>query len=77
MQTILKCDDVITCANIMITIKNFAVSSKINYVYIALSQSKFILPDLSITVNLFQYENTLCFLCKDKKASHNSFYKDE
>ena len=42
-----------------------------------LSQSKFILPNLSITVNLSKCEKTLCFLQKNKKVSYDSFYKNE
>ena len=43
----------------------------------ALSQNKFVLPDLPIAVNLSKYKKTLCFLCKDKKAPYGSFYEDK
>ena len=43
----------------------------------ASSQNRFVLPDLSITVNLSKYKKALCFLYKDKKASHSSFYEDK
>jgi len=43
----------------------------------ALSQNRFVLPDLPITINLSKYEKTLCSLCKGKKASHSSFYEDK
>jgi len=49
----------------------------LNYVYIALSQNIFVLPDSSITVNLSKCEKVLCFLCKDKKVPYGSFYEDK
>jgi len=52
-------------------------SSRVNYAYMASNQNKFILSDLSITVNLSKCEKALCFLYKSKKAPHCSFYKDE
>jgi len=57
--------------------EDFIVSSRINYTCIALSQSKFVLSNLSITVNLFKCEKILCFLCIGKKVSYSSFYKNE
>ena len=30
-----------------------------------------------MTINLSKCEKALCFLCKDKKAPHSSFYEDE
>ena len=50
---------------------------QVNYICIASSQNKFILPDLSITVNLSKCEKALYFLCKGKKASYGSFYEDK
>ena len=52
-------------------------SSRVNCVYMALNQNKFVLPNLSIIVNLFKCEKALCLSYKDKKAPHGSFYKDE
>ena len=57
--------------------KNFVVSKKINYVFMALSQNKFVLSNLPIVVNFSKYEKTLCFLYKGKKASYGSFYENE
>ena len=45
--------------------------------HIALNQNKFVLSNLSITINLSKCEKTLCFLCKGKKVPHSSFYEDE
>ena len=42
-------------------------SSKVNYIYIASSQNKFLLFDLSITMNFSKCEKILCFLYKSKK----------
>ena len=42
-----------------------------------MSQNKFVLPDLSIVINLSKCQKTLCFLYKGKKASYNNFYEDE
>jgi len=53
--------------------KDFVVSKKINYVYMALSQNKFVLLNLSIAVNLSKCEKTLCSPYKNKKAPHSSF----
>jgi len=52
MWTILKYDNTIACTNIIAIVKDFIVSSRINYAYIASSQSKFVLLNLPITVNL-------------------------
>ena len=48
----------------------------------ASSQNRFVLPNLSIVVNLFKCEKvlcekTLCSLYKSKKAPHSSFYEDK
>ena len=51
--------------------------SRVNYTCMASSQSKFVLLDLPITVNLFKWEKALCFLCKSKKVPHGSFYEDK
>jgi len=51
--------------------------SGVNYVCMASSQSKFVLSNSSIAVNLSKYEKILCFLFKNKKVPHGSFYKDE
>ena len=42
-----------------------------------LSQSRFVLSNLSIVVNFSKCEKSLYFLCQNKKAPHSSFYKDE
>ena len=60
----------------MAIIKNFVVLKEINYTYINSSQNIFVLFNLLITVNLSKCEKVLC-LCKGKKASYGSFYKDE
>jgi len=77
MRTILECDNAIICTNIVVAMEDFIVSSRINYTCIALSQSKFVLSNSSITVNLSKCVKILCFLCIDKKVSHSSFYKNE
>ena len=77
MQTVLKCDNAISYANVMAVIENFVVLNKINYVYMALSQKRFVLLDLHIVVNLSRCEKTPCFLCRSKKVSYGSFYEDE
>ena len=51
MWTILKYDNTIACANIVAIMKNVIVSSRIDYAYMASSQSKFALLNLPITVN--------------------------
>jgi len=51
--------------------------SRVNYAYIASSQNRFVLPDLSIAMNLSKYERGLYSLCKGKKTSHSSFYEGE
>jgi len=43
----------------------------------ASSESKVILSNLPITVNLSECEKILCFLYNSKKAPHGSFYEDE
>ena len=77
IQTVLKCNKIISCTNIIATIENFVALKKINYVCMASSQNRSILPNLPIAVNLSEYEKRLCFLCKGEKASHSSFYEDE
>ena len=77
MQTVLKCNNIISCANTMAAMKDFVASKEINYTCMALSQNRFVLPDLPIAMNLSKYKKALCFLCKDKKAPHGSFYEDE
>ena len=52
----------------MAAIKDFVVLNKINYTCIALSQNKFVLSDLPITINLSKCEKTLYFLYKSKKV---------
>ena len=64
------------CTNVDVVIKDSIGSSRVNYVCMALSQNEFILPDSSIAVNLSKCEKTLCSLCMDKKASHDSFYEN-
>jgi len=43
----------------------------------ASSQNEFVLPNSPIAMNLSKCEKALCSLCKSKKASYGSFYKDE
>jgi len=52
IQTVSKYGNAIIYANVMVTIEDFVISKKINYAYIALSQNKFVLPNLPITVNV-------------------------
>ena len=66
-----------SCTNVAITIEDLIRLSRVNHTCIASSQNKFVLPDLSITINLSKCEKALCFLCKGKKAPYGSFYKDE
>jgi len=75
MQTVLECNNAILYANTMIIMKNFIVSKKINYVYVTLSQNRFVLPSLPITMDLSEYKKVLYFLYKDKKAFYGSFIK--
>jgi len=77
IQTALKFGNTTTYTNVMTAMENFIVSKEINYVYMASSQSRFVLPNLSIAVNLFKCEKALCFLCKGTNASHSCFYEDE
>ena len=63
--------------NIVATIKDFIVLSRVNHACIALSQSKFVSSDLFIVINLSKYEKALYFLDKSKKAPYSSFYEDE
>jgi len=77
IQIIFKYDDASIYTNIVAVMEDFIVLSKINYAYIAPSQSKFVLSNLSIVVNLSKYEKILCFLCKGKKVFYSSFFEDE
>jgi len=52
----------------MAVMEDFVISKKINYIYIVLSQNKFVLPDSLIAVNISKCEKALCFLCKSKKV---------
>jgi len=63
--------------NVVIAIKDFIGSSRVNYTCMVSSQSKFVLPGLPTAVNLSKYIKALYFLCKGKKVSHSSFYEDE
>jgi len=40
-------------------------------------QSRFVLPNLLITISLSKCKKALFFLCENKKASHSRFYKDK
>ena len=62
IQTALKFENATTYTNVITAMENFIVSKKINYVYMTSSQSRFVLPNLSIAVNLSKYEKALCFL---------------
>ena len=53
--------------------EDFVVLKKINYIYIALNQNKFVLSNLSIAVNLSKYKKISCFLYKSKKVLYSSF----
>ena len=77
MQTIFKYDNAIIYTNIIATMEDFTIWSRINYTCIASSQSKFVLPNTAIAVNLSKYEKALYFLYKGKKVSHSSFYRDK
>jgi len=61
----------------MAAMEDFVAMKKINYAYMASSKNRFILPNLSIAVNLSKCEKVLCSLYKGKKVPHGSFYKDE
>jgi len=61
----------------MAVMEDFVVLNEINYACMALSQKRFVLPDLHIAVNLSRCEKALCFLYKGKKVPHGSFYEDE
>jgi len=50
---------------------------EINYIYIALSLNKFVLPSSPITVNFSKYEKASYFLYKGKKAYYSIFYEYE
>ena len=57
--------------------EDFVISKEINYVYMVLSQNKFVLSNSSIAVNISKCEKTLYFLYKSKKAPYSSFYENE
>ena len=61
----------------MAVMEDFVALKKINYVYMASSQNRFVLPDLPIAVNLSKCEKVLYSLYKGKKVPYGSFYKDE
>ena len=61
----------------MAVIEDFVVLNKINYIYIALNQNKFVLSDLSIAMNLSKYEKISYFLYKSKKVLYSSFYNNK
>ena len=61
IQTILKCNNAILYTNIIVVMEDFIVSKEINYAYIALSQNRFILSNLSITMNISKCEKALYF----------------
>jgi len=48
----------------MAVMEDFVVLKKINYIYMASSQNKFVLPDLPIAVNLSKCEKVLYSLYK-------------
>ena len=75
MQTVFKCNNVILCTNIIAVIEKFVVLNKINYVCIASSQNRFVLPDLSIAINLSKCEKILCFYVRVKKYLMVAFMK--
>ena len=64
------------CINITIVMKDSIGSSKVNYICIALSQNRFVLSNLLITMILSKYEKALCSLYKGKKTPYDSFYED-
>ena len=51
------------------------MSSRVNYTYIALSQNRFVLSNLSIAMNFSKCEKALCFLYKGKKHLIAAFMK--
>ena len=57
--------------------EDFVVLKKINYIYIALNQNKFVLSNLPIAVNLSKYKKISCFLFKSKKVLYGSFYNNK
>ena len=75
MQTVFKCNNTISYTNIIAIIEDFVVLNKINYVYIASSQNRFILSDLPIAINLSKCEKVLCFYVKVKKYLIVAFMK--
>ena len=76
VQTVLKYDYTISCTNTMAAMEDFVALKKIYYACMASSKNRFILPNLSIAVNL-KCEKVLCSLCKGKKVPHGKFYEDE
>jgi len=75
MQTVLKYNNIILCTNTIAVIENFIALKKINYIYMASSQNRFVLLDSSIAVNLFKCEKALYFLHKGKKVFYSSIMK--
>jgi len=63
--------------NIAIVMEDFIGSSRVNYTCMASSKNRFVLPNLSIAINLSKCEKILCSLYKGKKSSYGSFYKDK
>jgi len=61
--------------NVAIIMKDSIGSSRVNYIYIALSQNRFVLLDLPIAMNLFKCEKTLCFCIRIKKHLITAFIK--
>jgi len=76
-KTVLRYNNTILYTNVMSIIENFVVSKKINHIYIALSQNRFVLSDLLIIVDLSKCEKALYFMYQGKKAPLGSFYKNE
>jgi len=61
--------------NIVTTIENFIISSRVNYTCIASSQNKFVLPDLSITMNFSNVRRYYISYIRVKKCSIAAFTK--
>jgi len=75
MQTVFKCNNAISYTNIIAVIEDFVVLNKINYVCIASSQNRFVLPNLPIAMDLSKYEKVLCFYVRVKKYLIVAFMK--
>ena len=74
VQTVLKYNYIISCTNTIAAMKDFVAMKKINYACMALSQNRFILPNLPIAVNLSKYKKALWSLYNDKTAYKNLEY---